>query len=220
MPYQLCDHVSFCWTEGRAVFLDARRNRYFCLGERADAVFKALCRQPASESVDASVITTLHLIQNCEDRETAIEAACAARPTRSLTDDNVNHARHRAELILEIGWALALARWRLKHRPFLHVIETLRARKLTAAMAPPKVEEMGQIASAFAGARRFVPIRPICLADSLALLDLLDRRGLSADLVFGVKLNPFSAHCWVQAGELILNDGLDTALRHTAILVV
>jgi len=38
--------------------------------------------------------------------------------------------------------------------------------------------------------------------------------------VFGVKLNPFSAHCWVQAGDIVLNDAIDHVTIHTPILVV
>jgi hypothetical protein len=65
-----------------------------------------------------------------------------------------------------------------------------------------------------------VPIPSVCLSDSIALLDLLARRGLAADLVFGVKLNPFAAHCWVQAGDVVLNETVECVRRHTEILVV
>ena len=42
MPYRLCDQVSFCWVAGQAVFLDIRRDRYFCLAPDAEAIFRAL----------------------------------------------------------------------------------------------------------------------------------------------------------------------------------
>jgi hypothetical protein len=72
----------------------------------------------------------------------------------------------------------------------------------------------------FLATRRLAPAAPRCLPDSLALLDHLARRGLGGELVFGVKLNPFSAHCWVQRGDLVLNDALDHVTLHTPILVV
>ena len=55
---------------------------------------------------------------------------------------------------------------------------------------------------------------------SLALLDFLARRGVFADLVLGVKLNPFGAHSWVQTGPVVLNDAVDHVNAHTPILVV
>lgn len=43
-----------------------------------------------------------------------------------------------------------------------------------------------------------LPLRPVCLLDSFALMDHLRRRSLKAVMVIGVRGDPFSAHCWVQ----------------------
>jgi hypothetical protein len=59
-----------------------------------------------------------------------------------------------------------------------------------------------------------------CLRDSIALLRFLIRRGVAAELVIGVKLYPFAAHCWVQQGPLILNDNLGGAAGFAPILVL
>src|SRR3546814_2824721 len=48
-----------------------------------------------------------------------------------------------------------------------------------------------------------------CLQRSIALQHLLARNGFESSLVFGVRLNPFHAHCWLQNGDLILNDTLE-----------
>ncbi|GAD58270.1 hypothetical protein MBEBAB_0520 [Brevundimonas abyssalis TAR-001] len=39
-------------------------------------------------------------------------------------------------------------------------------------------------------------------------------------MVFGIKLVPFGAHCWVQAGETVLNDTVDNVSEYTPIMVV
>lgn len=39
-------------------------------------------------------------------------------------------------------------------------------------------------------------------------------------LVFGVKLDPFSAHCWVQIGDLLLNDRADQVARFRCVRVL
>jgi len=45
-------------------------------------------------------------------------------------------------------------------------------------------------------------------------------RGLAADLVVGVRLNPFAAHSWVQAGSHVLNDRMDSVRTYTPVLVL
>jgi hypothetical protein len=41
-----------------------------------------------------------------------------------------------------------------------------------------------------------------------------------ADLVFAAKLDPFAAHCWLQSGEVLLNDRLDRIESFTPVCVV
>ena len=72
-----------------------------------------------------------------------------------------------------------------------------------------EVRDAVELARRFLRARRWLPHRANCLTDSLALLIFLKRHGASASLVFGAKLDPFAAHCWLQAGPTLLNDRLD-----------
>ena len=61
---------------------------------------------------------------------------------------------------------------------------------------------------------------PNCLTDSLALASFLSRRSVSWQLVFGVKLDPFAAHCWLQDDGAVLNDAADSVSTFTPILVI
>lgn len=54
--------------------------------------------------------------------------------------------------------------------------------------------------------RPWYPKRPVCLFDSLALMHFLVSAGHRAELVLGVRTEPFAAHAWVEADERILND--------------
>ncbi len=75
-------------------------------------------------------------------------------------------------------------------------------------------------------ARVFLKYRPLfprdylCLFDSLALVRFLSGYDLYPDWVFGVQEDPFRAHCWVQAGEVVLNDHLDNVAVYTPIMTV
>lgn len=72
-----------------------------------------------------------------------------------------------------------------------------------------------ELALAIDRAARHGPIRPTCLARSLALKDLLDREGLAgARIRFGVRKREgcFEAHAWVEIGGRGL--GADARLLH------
>jgi Transglutaminase-like superfamily len=56
-----------------------------------------------------------------------------------------------------------------------------------------------------------------CLPKALTTFHLLRRQGIPADLCFGVKKFPFSAHTWVEAfGESLDDDPL--RLQHYTVI--
>lgn len=59
-----------------------------------------------------------------------------------------------------------------------------------------------------------------CLPRSIALALVLAGHGIRSTVVIGVRRSPFSAHCWVQAGPVVLNDTLDEVRRVTPLLVL
>jgi hypothetical protein len=158
--------------------------------------------------------------------EQAAEAApirpmTAPRPSCSLVETRSVSAGVSARRAAEVGWALVRARARLKRRPFATILGDVAARK--AARQGPAPDAAGvrlDVAAAFNRVRRLLPIKPVCLLDSLALLDCLARRDVFADLIFGVKVHPFGAHCWVQVDDIVLNEAMDHVQAHTPILIV
>lgn len=65
-------------------------------------------------------------------------------------------------------------------------------------------------------AARYCPGGASCLVRSLALLALLRRRGIAAELRIGVgRTTPgLEAHAWVESGGVPLNDTADVAARY------
>ncbi|WP_151748834.1 lasso peptide biosynthesis B2 protein [Acinetobacter lactucae] len=57
----------------------------------------------------------------------------------------------------------------------------------------------------------FTPWRGInkCLLKSMALKYFLSLNGFNADLIIGVRANPFFAHAWLQIDNVVLNDDID-----------
>jgi hypothetical protein len=55
----------------------------------------------------------------------------------------------------------------------------------------------------------FYPRRAMCLEQSLALFALLRRRGIDAEIRFGIQTLPFSAHAWVEVDGAPVNEKHD-----------
>lgn len=68
--------------------------------------------------------------------------------------------------------------------------------------------------------KRYGPFSGNCLSQSLALLWMLRRRGVSPALRLGVRLTgpKFDAHAWVEYDGRVLNDTQDVHTRFTALV--
>lgn len=89
--------------------------------------------------------------------------------------------------------------------------------RLKKSAAPPDV---AVLTSAARLARPWIPFEGECLQRSFQLGRYLAFRGVATDWVFGVRTWPFSAHCWLQAGDLVVGDRLERVRRYTPILAV
>ncbi|OMG60086.1 lasso peptide biosynthesis B2 protein [Brevundimonas sp. ZS04] len=76
---------------------------------------------------------------------------------------------------------------------------------------------VAEAALAFWQMAPWLPIEGECLVRSALLMRFLKQRGLEADWVFGVRLWPFMAHCWVQLDDLCLNDDVERLTAYTPI---
>lgn len=66
----------------------------------------------------------------------------------------------------------------------------------------------------------FAPLPRQCLARSFVLMRFLIRGGADATWVFGVRTWPFGAHCWVQAGDMVLDDHAERLVGYSPILAL
>lgn len=223
MHYQLREGLTFCSVDGRLIFLDLRQDRYFQLHRAVEQSFLEWFenpRIPAAPPPDPEIRALLEVGKEAR-RVRQVDVAPPVRSALELTSSvAVNPA-----LIFELCWIIFRTRSRLKRTPLKDSIDDLQRRRAPWTSIPPSKNDRAvarSVAAAqmFARGRRYVPIEPICLLDSIALLNFLSRRQLAADLVFGVTGAPFSAHCWVQSGDTILNDTLGNVMGFTPIRVV
>jgi hypothetical protein len=80
--------------------------------------------------------------------------------------------------------------------------------------------EYAAIAAGFDALNPLFPRTDRCLVRALAFLSLCLDRDLAPFLVFGVQTRPFLAHCWVQQGDIVLNDAAEHVRPFAPILVV
>jgi len=114
------------------------------------------------------------------------------------------------------------ARWSLKRRPIKEVVQAVRLWKKRGFNAGTMdVDRARMLVAAFLYLRPlFYTAREACLLDSLTLIRYLAGYGVFPDWVFGVKTEPFYAHCWVQQGGRVFNDSPEYLGEFTPILVV
>lgn len=68
--------------------------------------------------------------------------------------------------------------------------------------------------------RPWYPRSYLCLWDSLALLEFLAARRHFPDWIYGVQVEPFGAHCWLQVGDKVLNEDTEYAQQFVPIMLV
>jgi hypothetical protein len=201
--------LSFALVDGQPVFMDERDDSYFLLEPGQEEEFLNLLSQSAARPrASAELRRALGL---ATEPRTLATTQCPAG-ARSLLDDPEARRGARLTDIVKLWRILHRVRRSVKQRPIQSLLDELRTSKPRDGAAPRPRPLIDQ-ALRFAAARKAVPIPPNCLADSLALLVWLGPARSGAALVFAVKLDPFAAHCWVQAGTLLLNDRVDHTAR-------
>ena len=215
--FQMPLHVFVCVVDGQHIFLDLLRDRYFALPPAENATFAALaegCCDDLAASRLEPLIRAGVLSGHAAGKPIALTSH--PRPDLSLAERADADAPARLSEIVEIAM-LVLAARRTVRRKALPKAFSKRSNR-PAEMAGGPLPRDGLVRR-FVMARRLVPVAPNCLYDSLALRRFLGRRGGHADLVIGVKLHPFGAHCWLQDGTTVLNDSLGGARIFTPVLV-
>jgi hypothetical protein len=220
MAFDVAPSISFCECQGRFVFLDLGRERYFALSADGNRAFGALIA--GSELGREDERTLYGLVQQgllVECANGAKPAGCRAprSPTRSLVETSV-----RAGLI-DMLWAvarLAGAKRAVKRKPLRTVLDHLARRKAKQGLCEPLEDELIEVAAAFRRSALVSTPLDQCLPRSIAAAHWLLDGNCRSELVIGVRLQPFAAHCWLQSGPVLVNETVEEARNFTPILVV
>ena len=220
MTHRLRPGLSFCEADGRVIVLDVAADRYFQLGPDLTARLRAVMAARGVASCDAAALVARgFLVEDADGGTRGVTPFAWTEARRSIGETAQTAVPVRIVDLIAVTLALIRAWFLLEIWPFARVMGRLAGRKprLSSLRPGPDAEDW---AARFNICRSLLPLKTICLRDSLALLEFLASKGRVADLVIGVEVAPFSAHCWVQAADQVLNDTLLRVRRHTPILAL
>jgi hypothetical protein len=214
MPYALLPHVRAVAVDEDLVFLDIAADRYLCLpgggaivrqtaGPTDDGVWRDLVRQGlAAEGVAAEGVSP------------AAPSPPIALPARDVVDlapcpPTVQDVRQLVMAYLDV-----LVGYR--PRSFAEVLRQARRRGPPAATRV--TPELIRLCRVFHTLAVWAPVSGKCLERSFFLLRFLQRSGVDAQWMFGVRVWPFRAHCWLQADDVALDDAAERLAAYSPIL--
>ena len=235
--YHLSGHTFACRAGRYYVFLDLLRDLYFsvpreglddlapwiqggpfasCAALTARTPPSAAATAVAAELVGAGVLSEV-------PREEGLSVRLAPTPVTDLTSfrGSLHPAGRRCRHFMSIAASMRYARWALRSTSMYSIAEAIgKSKRKPPAMGTKERQKAAELAEIFLHYRPLFPWDYRCLFDSLALIRFLSRFDLYPDWVFGVQDDPFSAHCWVQAGIRVLNDDLEHVRSYTPIMTI
>ncbi len=116
--------------------------------------------------------------------------------------------------------ACAKTDWHLRKKGLFRILAGIERRRIRApsSAAFHNDSRIPMLIAAFKHLRPIYPRAYLCLFDSLALLEFLASYRIFPRVVFGVVADPFQAHCWLQDGNIVLNDELERVCQYKPIL--
>ncbi len=233
--YFLSPHVHVCVAGKQVVLLDLERDKYLSLAH-AHPVGRWVRGWPVpsepsagdstatepQNAVLAKMISQGLLVEDPAKGKEAVPVV-TDQPKTTVVEYDLNvRPRTNVAHLWSLFRAQAAAKWSLRHRPIKTVIESAKLRKSGAQSGlTVDITAVRPLVTAFLHLRPwFYTARNACLLDSLTLVNFLARYGVFPQWVFGVKTDPFYAHCWVQHGDYVFNDTADYVRGFSPILVV
>jgi len=216
MNWQLAPGTGYCEVGEELVFLDLVRDKYLMLRGRDRAAFERLRFGEPNDSEAMTRLVATGLLAR-RDGTAALAPTQVEVPIRDLASHD--DAPFSPLMCIRAARALAWARRAMRPAQISTTVEWLRAANIDLGV-PGDEAEVTRIARLYSACRWLLPVETRCLIDALALDRILIARRLSVTLVFGVRLDPFAAHCWLQTPETILTGTSTEARNYIPILVV
>lgn len=237
----LTKHTFVCLTDGVLVFLNLRADRYTCLERKYTRPIGALLGLPAltssgadPEAANADDGTIRETVKTMIDSDFATRDPSLGKRAkfveqrtelREMLGYEIGKApKVRAGHVLRFLKALILTKFLLR---FVSIERTVtrvkrrRARHIALGGRPPSDERINELVEIYKILKPlFVTVKDQCVYNSLFLIEFLAIYRVYPSWYFGVRLNDFYAHCWVQDGDIVYDDFVDNTSQNQPIMVV
>ncbi|MFN3511882.1 MAG: lasso peptide biosynthesis B2 protein [Phenylobacterium sp.] len=194
------------------VFLDVSADAYSCLPSGAEAIDLRPDGSLAASASLASQLLRAGLAQRNGSPPGPRAMPPPVRATLSPHTARPARPRHLPDIVAVTADVLR----HYRGRSFSEVLAAGRVSPRAGAAA----EDLATLVADFHAWIPWAPISGKCLIRSFVLRRWLARRGHATQWVFGVATWPFRAHCWLQSGDLALDDVPERLQAFERILVV
>jgi hypothetical protein len=196
------------------MFLDSASDRYFCLSPKTERAFLAFMDGEEPEGGRETLVRSGLFVAVPSDVRPRPWAAPAS-PRDSLLDQFAPpSAAETAKGLVTI----AQTALHLRTRGFASLLGSFARRKNAINHPPASTHDLAVLATSFLATRLLVAEHDHCLIRSFAVGKRLLAIDARPQIVLGVKLQPFKAHCWTQVDETLVNDRHDIVREFTPIL--
>lgn len=220
----LASNIFVASFEGRSIVLDIERDRYIGLGaELTSALFRIIdgdgseADHRSSFEAAQTKLLSRGILSSTRSSESRVLPSAPTHTTwpregAGSALDLTQGARSALRALTEVEISL-------RYRPFRATIGWLRVQRSRLAHAKHSRTEH-DIIDDFFMARPLFPVKPVCRLDAMALSLMLWRAGHPAELVFGVRVEPFRAHCWVQHHSATLNEPHERVRQFSPLMAI
>ncbi|MEW5687663.1 MAG: lasso peptide biosynthesis B2 protein [Pseudomonadota bacterium] len=210
-PFHLKPHVRAVSVDDDLVLLDIAEDGYVCIPDAGRGWARRNECVPEAESLGAALVEA-GLARPGPGPESA-----GPPPPPTTHYDHADQPLIRAVDAYRVfrAWTDYLVDYR--GRKLIDVLASVRGRDLRPDAPVAPSAELRRLCAAFDRLIIWLPVSGKCLVRSFLLLRFLQRSGLDADWVFGVRVWPFVAHCWLQVGDTALDDRPERLAAYTPI---
>jgi hypothetical protein len=200
------------------ILLDLRQDRYFAIPRPLIPAFRRLIEDGEDDDRDYKQLSAVLDPDGLQRRQAPGPDRChpVSISNRLIPSQCAANITSLARAVL---FRTLAALW-LRTASLERILAAIERRKRSVAHIPQDPEKAGGVAYAFSCITPFFPVDDRCLSISLALMMAMIERRLPATLVIGVRTAPFSAHCWIQIEDALVNDEPDVVRSFSPILAI
>jgi hypothetical protein len=219
MGYRLRDGIYWCIAQDVPIFLDLADNRYFSVTGPAADLFRQFAGGDVDGATDGSIAPLVEagILVASDDVAIPLPTIRPRSPAGGLVEPC---ERPRWASCIRALVGLRGVRRELARQPLIAILGGLdRQRQVLRRVAASPDAVIQDMVAAFRWTGRIVATHDQCLPRTLAQARYLIRSGVRPQIVFGVTVRPFAAHCWPEHDGRILDDDPDQAALFSPILI-